>query len=498
MVAAVAVLIVVGLAYGALSLGAKAKPTQTSTGACSVLGGTKAETYQPETYVTTAPASTSRVNVTSFGAVSEYALPIPTSWPNAAATAPDGSVWFGEEYGLAHLFANGTLVQYSLSNIPGFEKSANTDGIVSWGAAVWEGDVWAGVVNQNLLVGLNPSDGSLRVVNLTGIAEFPYTLTVSPGGALWFTLASTPAKVGTVQTDLSVTLYSFDRLCGEEPLQMQFTNSTSGYFVALDPVSGTGAGNLYRFDLPEGGGPLAAVKVGPSLIYPDSLSVSGDTVWIAQHGPSSVVSYNSTSGAWTTWPTSAVPFYPTTLPYFIQAGSQYVWFNEHYANKIARLDPSLGVMTEYSEADPPVTQAVGIQNDLTIAVAPAGLWFTSATGNYVGFLNQSASPGFAVDKVGADSATVAENGTATFRLEVTGSWSGGLQVNVTDSEQFNGTLKAVSVRTSETVVPPGNGTADVSAVVTALPSLQPGRYTIAVTVGNGLVFQTAFFFLTLD
>ncbi|MDG6913207.1 MAG: hypothetical protein JRN35_09045, partial [Nitrososphaerota archaeon] len=57
----------------------------------------------------------SQLQSVTFGAVTEFALPSPARSPNAITVAPDGSVWFGEQAipGVAHLYPNGTLVEYA-------------------------------------------------------------------------------------------------------------------------------------------------------------------------------------------------------------------------------------------------------------------------------------------------------------------------------------------------------------------------------------------------
>jgi len=83
--------------------------------------------------------------------------------------------------------------------------------------------------------------------------------------------------------------------------------------------------------------------------------------------------YNLTDGDYTLYPTSTIAYTNTVLPYFIRANdTSYVWFNEHYGNKIAVIDPARGTLTEYSESDPPVDNASKIGNSLTFALGQAG------------------------------------------------------------------------------------------------------------------------------
>ena len=141
------------------------------------------------------PVVKSELASTTFGAVTTFSLPTPERWPNAIAVAPDGSVWFGEEAvpALAHLYANGTLVEYSF---PGAYQATSSgtydcaDKTDIWGVAIWDGRVWATDSAQDRLVGLSPANGTFRAVSLPTADSLPYTLTPGPDDALWFTQIS--------------------------------------------------------------------------------------------------------------------------------------------------------------------------------------------------------------------------------------------------------------------------------------------------------------------
>jgi len=206
------------------------------------------------------------------------------------------------------------------------------------------------------------------------------------------------------------------------------------------------------------------------------------------------------AGNWTVYPTSTVNYEGFTLPYFIQASGSRVWFNEHYGNKIAMLDPAAGTLTEFSEADPPISNRSQIQNDLTIAATSAGAWFTSTTANYVGFVNAS-KPTFSVSLNGSNRMTLRVGGSLNASLSISGTWSRPLSVKFSDSENLTSIPKLITITGADSSLPArdcGNCSAvGIGVTVSASQSLQPGRYTVAVTVSDGLVDQTAYIFLTV-
>jgi streptogramin lyase len=437
----------------------------------------------------------------TFGAVTEYNLPGTSPWANGITVAGDGAVWFGEQGlpGVAHLDPRtGILVEYRWPCYPSSKNGGPVSSI--WGIAIWNGRVWAADGDSNRLVGLDPGDESTTYLN-TSSAKFPYLLAPANDGSLWFTALTSPATLGRLGQDLGVTVYSVAGLGHQEPIQVQLVNSSYAYLVALNPYNSSDSG-LYSFNPRPTGSVISASRVGGDfkLLFPQSLSVSGGSVWVAQHLPSNVLGYDVSAGEWTVYPTSTVSYESSTLPYFIQVNGTVVWFNEHYANRMALLDPKAGILTEYSESNPPVSNATHIQNDLTIAATQAGAWFTSTSGNYVGFVSLK-PPNFSISPVGSNRETLPPGGSFRATFRVTGNWSVPLSVRVSDSEVLTSVPKLISITATPSNLPShecGSCTpVDFVVSVNASSSLQPGRYTLAVTVTEGLVYQTAYLFLTV-
>jgi streptogramin lyase len=440
----------------------------------------------------------SGIKPVNFGAVSEYGLPSSTRLANAITVASDGSVWFGEQGypGVGHLVpGTGTLTEYQWPCYPG----AKNGGVVSsiWGITTWNGKVWAADGDTGRLVGLDATSGGVTYVNTTSNL-FPYLLAVSTDGSLWFTALSSPARLGRLGPDLQLSLFPVQGLGHEYPVQVGFVNSTLGYMVALNPYKANDSG-LYSFDPSPTSGGISVQRVGGnfSLFYPQGLFVSGKTVWVSQHYPSNLVSYNTGSGMWTIYPTSTISYVSTTLPYFVEVSGSGVWFNEHYANRIAFLDPTAGTLTEYSESDPPATTANGIQNDLTFATTPTGVWFTSTSGNYIGFIDGRAATGFNISAVGSDTTTLSPSGSETWTFRVGGTWGAALSVKFSDSENYTSVPSLISMQPDMASIPAGSGPVIFTVTVRASPALQPGKYTVAVTVSDGLILQTKYVFVTV-
>ena len=230
----------------------------------------------------------------------DYLLPNPSRLPNKLAVAPDGSVWFGEQSipGVGHLFANGTLIEYASPNVPFKAPPGGCQFKTAiWGISLWNGMVWGPIVTNDRLVGLNPSSNSFQTVTVPSNNSLPYSLTVGPDNNLWFTMLASPARIGVVDPSGNVIVYSIPSDAANIPVDIAFQNSTVGYFVGLNAVSGYG--NVYEFNpsLMAGSSLNATIVGGKYYLYlPNSISLDGNTIWVTQHGAGSIASYNTQTG----------------------------------------------------------------------------------------------------------------------------------------------------------------------------------------------------------
>jgi len=348
------------------------------------------------------------------------------------------------------------------------------------------------------LIGVNPQSGATRVINVTSVAGFPYSLSVAPDGSLWFTSLINPAVLGRIGLDYSVTALHVNGIGGQYPAQLEFVNSSYAYMITLDRLNDSGG--LYSFNPVGSSTAVNTQRQGKGFVLeaPDSLAVVGNTVWVAQHGPSDLAAFDVGSGAWTLYPTTHLGSNITTLPYFVSQGPGGVWFNEHYGNRIAFIDQAKQTMTEYSESNPPVTNESEIGNDLTIAPAQNGVWFTSTTGNYIGFANASYAPGFSISTEGGDSVSVHSGGQGSLNFTVGGSWKSPLTVMVSDSENYTAVPSLITMTPSSKTLQAGSGPVQLQLQVGVSSKLAPGEYTLAVTVSDGLVLRSAFVFLDVS
>jgi streptogramin lyase len=457
----------------------------------------------------------SQTSKVQFGAVTEYILPGPDRYPNAVTNASDGSVWFAEDEvpGVGHLFPNNrTVVEYAWPNYPTAQPPDCFPTVSASGIAIWNGRVWAADEFSNSIIGVSPAGGPVVSLNTSAKADYPYWLAVGPDGDLWFTSDNTPARLGRIAPNMSMEIINLAGVGQDEPLTLDFVNSSLAYLSTVDVSiysstsscsslsSGCASGHIYSFDPSDASPTITPRVVGPgfNLTLPTSASYSDGDVWVAQHDSSNIVEYDVATKTWTTFPTSTVQYSDVTLPLVTEAADGQVWFNEHYANKISHLNPATGTLTEYSESRPPASNYTDIQNDLSLTVVDGGAWFTSLSGNYVGFVNANYDPGWSLAVSGANAVTLKPGENVTVGIDVSGSWSAPMGVSVSNSENLTAIPKLIQILPSVSAIPPGTSPYDLGVKIAAGSGVRPGEYTSLVTITNGLTQQSAYIFITVS
>jgi virginiamycin B lyase len=430
----------------------------------------------------------SQLSKTSFDAFTKFSLPSPLRNPNGIVVASDNSVWFGEQSvpGVAHLFPNGTLVEYAwpFNYSSGAEGNLCSPKTFIWGIALWNGSIWASDVTGNQLVGLNPTTGSITTIKLSESGSFPFTLTVGPDNSLWFTEIFS-SKIGRVSLQGKLQEYSLPGGRQAAPSEIIFVNSTLGYYVDVGQA-GAGNGRVYSFD-PNNFSPH---RVGGErrLDTPASLALGDRGIWVTIHGSSNVDFYNFSNNVWTSYPTPAVFYVPTTLPYFIKANDSTIWFNEHFANRLARIDSQRGILTEYSLSNPPAKSGSDIVNALTFAIGKDKVWFTELTTNTIGYLDASYRLSFAVSVIGDISSSVQQGRDTTITFAISGRSS--LPLDLSFSNSANSTNIVFTPSTK--VIPKLNGDERVQVKIAVGNELPAGSYTLLLTASDELISQSIY------
>jgi streptogramin lyase len=350
---------------------------------------------------------------------------------------------------------------------------------------MWKGCVWASDQAGSQLVAVNPETGSVQTVKL-GAGSFPYTLTVGPDDSLWFTEVFA-SRIGRIDEQLH--LHEYLLPVAGTPAQIVFVNDALGYYVDTGNV-GFVKPAIFSFD-PRSFSPIK-VASGETLRAPTSLALVGDGVWLTQHATSHLAFYDFNSHEWFFFPTSPVSYQATTLPYFVAANGSLIWFNEHYANRMARLDTEHGLLTEYSLSDPPASKITGIDNALTFALGKDKVWFTELTADYVGFVDAAYKPNFTISPANNPNIKLRPGGNINVTFTVSGQSEQPLMVQFADTEKATGRPQRIFNNANVTEIESFNGRKTIAVKITADKTIQVGNYTLLITVTDGLTYQGAY------
>ena len=433
----------------------------------------------------------------TFGAITEYTLPADRT-PSGVAVAPDGSVWFGEWGlpGVAHLFPNGTVTEYKWPYPDTASISNCAMATQIWGVALWNGSVWGSDFLYSRLVGVDPTTGLTQKIDLAN-GTTPYTLAVSPNNYLWFTESKLGAQIGRVSpTGGAVDYYNLPSPNYWESTYVLFSqNSATGYVLDLDAANPELA-QVYSFNSSLSNPVFAPVGANDTLYTPTGMALGEGGLWATEHSASAMAFLNFTSGQWTLYPTSTVPYTPWVLTYFDGSNGTAVWFNEHYGNRMGVIYDNSTELTEYNVSNPPLYNLTTITdptdgiNMVTMGLATDGAWFAAA-GGFVGFVNGSYVPPFSIS-VASPSIQVSPGGSAQTTLNLSGAVQGkNVTLQFSDNEFNNGSAKLL-------IFTPGPPTttavgSSVALDITAASTIQPGTYIAAATITNGSIYRSFYF-----
>ena len=98
---------------------------------------------------------------------------------------------------------------------------------------------------------------------------------------------------------------------------------------------------------------------------------------------------------------------------------------------------------------------------------------------------------------GSNAADIAPGRNASFALTITGTWSRPMSVYVSDSEDPTAVPRSISIVPSTSTIQPGASSFHLGVVVAVGEKMAPGNFTLAVTVTNGGVQQTAYIFIAV-
>lgn len=263
-----------------------------------------------------------------------------------------------------------------------------------------DGTLWS--ASQTHIHRVDTDDQSATAYALPTPTILPGDIYFGPDGTLWYALVDANLLVRLDPETGAVTEYP----APPQPFgPLNFLQSRSGDVL----VGGTYGGDLARLD--PATGRLEPLGLEP-LNAPVGLAESDEGIWVAEMGTSSVTRVQASSPyAQARFPTSPSPYYVASGPAgLIRARDGSIWFAEHFADRIARLDPTNGTLHEYEVPSAPAGNIQQVVED-----EDGHVWFAAFTANKLGYVRHEPS-----DPPSAPPVSLAVGASASFTVNATG------------------------------------------------------------------------------
>jgi len=315
--------------------------------------------------------------ITTFHSLSEnvneirqFLIPTNNSGPNAIISAPNDTFWFVEFTAgkLGEFFGqNASFREFPIPGNTSIPSSLAIDGL---------GNIWFSDQNgSGSIWKFDPSTSHFSQFPTLTKKSTPLFILVDSQNDIWFT-ETTANKIGELTyPGYQMVEYTLPS-ANSEPVEMAWSLDRASIWITE-----TQTGKIARFDLNshnfvEYSPPSTLSLKNPVGIVVDDLG----NVWVSEHGGSAVVELTLSNSTFKSYPTS-VPAgdFPISAVATLAIDSQgRLWFVEHYANKVGRLDPSTDQMEEFQI--PSSGLAYSVLNALD---AQGNFWFTEFGANSI-------------------------------------------------------------------------------------------------------------------
>lgn len=411
--------------------------------------------------------------------IRQFQIPTNNSGPNAIIFGPNDRFWFVEFLAgkLGEFFEqNDSFKEFSIPENNSIPASLAMDGL---------GNIWfSDQSGQGSIWMFDPQNDHFTQYDTLTKDSTPLFILADRENDIWFT-ETTANRIGElVYPNYKMVEYALPST-NSGPVELAWGENESYLWITE-----TYTGKIARFDVSSHNFIEYVPPPSLTLRYPVGIVTdSFGNVWVSEHGGSAVVELTPGNFTFKSYPTS-VPNnqFPISAVATLAIDSQgRLWFVEHYANKVGRLDPATGQMEEFQI--PSTEPAYSVLNALD---ARGNFWFTEFSSNAIGEVpNNATSPLETEVELSQDGnatsgstihAQVIVSNTEDVRQSVTLSTSSSFTVTGSTSSQ------QIALNSSTLDLPPG-GDAVVSAEITPNASLPSGIYSIGI-VASAANFST--------
>ena len=216
---------------------------------------------------------------------------------------------------------------------------------------------------------------------------------------------------------------------------------------------------------------------------------------MSEHGGSAVVELIPSNSTFRIYPTS-IPnnqFSISAVATLAIDSQGQLWFVEHFANKVGRLDPTTDTMEEFQI--PSSQPAYSVLNALD---SEGNFWFTEFGSDQIGEIQHNATSPLQTKIQFADGNQVSSGNTIDAQITITNSLSIPVSVSLNTTSSFTATgltsPQQISLNSS-TITLPANGQGIISAKITPNSTQETGIYSVGIvssyenssTVGIALI-----------
>ena len=408
--------------------------------------------------------------------ITEYSVPTSDSGPIAITLGVNQTLWFTE-------FQAGKIASLSIPSgvITEIPISGETGAHPATITLDHKGNVW--FTDENNASGsvwmFNPSNTSFTQFKTPDPKAIPIFVLVDAQDNIWFSEINRD-KIGVLaQPNYVLTEYALPTT-GSGPAEMSIQPGTSYLWITEQYT-----GRIARFDMAIHS--FQEFTPNVSLRYPVGIVADqSGNIWIAEHGGSSIVLFQTSSSTWTKFPTSIASTVqqgysaPATLT-VDKLGR--LWSVEHFSNKVGRLQPP-GLMEEFAIPTP------GAYSLLDTVDSNGNFWFTEFYANKIGMIQSSTnSPVLVQRREGSGpiqtdtlqaSAGVSTAAKITLATNLTGVH---VTLSATSSFSTTGQTSEVSLTPSALDLEPGFAGPNfsiVSASITPSLTTPSGSYSVSI------------------
>ena len=305
--------------------------------------------------------------------ITEYQIPTNSSGPEAIISGPNQTFWFTEFNAgkVGELFGqNGTIHDFR----------ANATGVKPASLAIdRQGRVWfSDTGGQGSIWMYNPITTVFRRFNTTTANSFPLSIIIDQANNTGFTEV-TGDKIGEILYPTN-TMVEYPFPTGSGPAGIAPQKGASLLWVTETYVNRIASFNMTDHSVREFT-PSQAIFAPLGIVLDQS-----NNVWIAEHGSSSVDQFFTSNQSLRKFPTSPpTGGYTFTAPATITTDSRgRLWFVEHLADRVGRLDPASSKLDEFGGV-PDGSYSVFDTLDQS-----GNYWFTENTANKIGMIPANA------------------------------------------------------------------------------------------------------------